>query len=107
MGGVLRPTRDPTGRCQAEASALTWAEGADDQGQSLDKKSINIYKKAVGAGDDTGEGNNKRRENVTDADQEKAAMQIQNACKMHGKKKQKKATNPNRDQSEQTGKLAE
>jgi len=44
---------------------------------------------------------------VTDADQEKAAMQIQNACNMHGKKKQKKAKDPNRDQSEQTGKLAE
>ena len=44
---------------------------------------------------------------MTDADHEKAAMQIQNACKMHGKMKQKQANDPNKDQSEQTGKLAE
>merc|ERR1712194_339923 len=67
---------------------LPKAEGADDQGQSPDKNKIKIYmkKKAEGTGDETGEGNNQRRENVTDADREKAALQIQNACKMDGKK---------------------
>merc|ERR1712194_1006155 len=88
---------------------LPKAEGADDQGQSPDKNKINIYmkKKAEGTGDETGEGNNQRRENVTDADREKAALQIQNACKMDGKKIQKEAKDPNKDKSEQTGKSAE
>merc|ERR1712194_554741 len=55
--------------------ALPKAEGADDQGQSLDKKKIKIdmKKKAEGTGDET----------------------------------QKKAKDPNKDQSEQTGKSAE
>merc|ERR1712194_862019 len=42
-----------------------------------------------------------------DADREKAALQIQNACKMDGKKIQKEAKDPNKDKSEQTGKSAE
>merc|ERR1712194_819189 len=42
-----------------------------------------------------------------DADREKAALQIQNACKMDGEKIQKEAKDPNKDKSEQTGKSAE
>merc|ERR1712160_184564 len=102
-------SEEPFYRLQAAKAlkhAQSKAEGADDQGQSLDKKKIKKYKKAEGTGDETGEGKNKLREHVTDADQEKAAMQIQKAAEVKGKKK-RKAKDPNKDQGEQTGKLAE